>query len=126
MPSLPSASTSCEGVAPGTSTSVALTPPRSTSPWSSGNQLGGAQKSLKAGPACKRIMASPPIQLPWVLKVFPVITNMLVPSLATPECPQMPPPTAAVAQTLTLEGVLIVIPTTQPWYVPQSPASPEN
>src|SRR6266508_1477833 len=51
---------------------------------------------------------------------------MLVPSLATPECPQMPPPMAAVAQAMTLEGLLILIPITHPWYVPQSPASPEN
>ncbi|KAF5407620.1 MAG: hypothetical protein Udaeo2_22810 [Candidatus Udaeobacter sp.] len=72
------------------------------------------------------MIASPPPQTWFVLKVFPVITNMLVPSLATPPCPQMPPPMAAVAQALTLEGLLIVIPTTHPWYVPQSPASPEK
>src|SRR5207248_105703 len=61
MPSLPSASTSCEGVAPGVSISVALQPPRSLSLLSSDCQLGGAQKSLKTGPAWTRIIDSPPL-----------------------------------------------------------------
>ena len=38
--------------------------------------------------------------------MFPVITNMLVPSLATPLCPQIPPPMASVAHATTLEGLL--------------------
>ena len=46
--------------------------------------------------------------------VFPVITNMLVPSLATPLCPQIPPPMASVAQAMTLEGLLIGMPMTRP------------
>src|SRR5437879_3473353 len=71
------------------------------------------------------MIASPPIQLPPVLKVFPVTTNMFVPSLATPPCPQMPPPIAVVAQAPTFEGLLIFTPTTQPWYKPQSPTNPE-
>src|SRR6476661_9314472 len=41
--SLPRASTSCEGVAPGTSITVALTPPTSVSLLSRLNQLVGAQ-----------------------------------------------------------------------------------
>src|SRR5262249_55313522 len=115
MPSLPSASTSCEGVAPGPSINVALTPPTSVSPLSSDCQFRGAQKPLKIGPAWKRIIASPPLHgSPWRVKVLPVTTNILVPSLATPPCPQIPPPIAAVAQALTLEGLLIVIPTTHP------------
>src|SRR5882672_4496629 len=71
------------------------------------------------------MIASPPIQLPPVLKVFPVTTNMFVPSLATPPCPQIPPPSASVAQAITLEGLFISTPTTQPWYGPQSPTYPE-
>jgi hypothetical protein len=53
------------------------------------------------------MIASPPIQLPPVLKVLPVITNMLVPSLATPLWPQIPPPTAVVAHPMTADGLLI-------------------
>ena len=98
LPSFPSASTSCEGVAPGTSMSMALTPPRSVSPLIEREPIGrrpvvhGEGGPLKTGPACNRMIASPPIQLPPVLNVFPVITNMFVPSLATPLCPQIPPP----------------------------------
>src|SRR5205809_5637363 len=115
MPSLPSASTSCEGVAPGASMSVALQPPRSLSLLSSDCQLGGAQKSLKTGPAWKRIIASPPLHgSPGLVKVLPVTTNMFVPSLATPPCPQIPPPSASVAQDITVEGLFIATPTTQP------------
>src|SRR5690348_17697267 len=33
---------------------------------------------VQVGPACNRIIASPPIQLPPVLNVFPVTTNMFV------------------------------------------------
>ncbi|PYK21638.1 MAG: hypothetical protein DME59_21045 [Verrucomicrobia bacterium] len=65
------------------------------------------------GPVCNRIIASPPIQVE-ALNVFPVIANILVPSLATPLCPQIPPPMAPVAQAMTLEGLLIGMPTTQP------------
>ena len=50
----------------------------------------------------------------YSLNVFPVIANILVPSLATPLCPQIPPPMAPVAQAMTLEGLLIGMPTTQP------------
>src|SRR5436305_4543353 len=115
MPSLPSASTSCEGVAPGASISVALQPPRSVSLLSSDCQLGGAQKLLKTGPAWKRIIASPPLHgSPGLVKVLPVTTNRLVPSLATPPCPQIPPPMAFVAQAITLEGLLIGMPITHP------------
>jgi hypothetical protein len=39
---------------------------------------------------------------------------MLVPSLVTPPCPQIPPPMAVVAQAITLEGLLMATPTTQP------------
>src|SRR5439155_12859751 len=127
MPSLPSARTSCEGVAPGASLSLALQPPRSLSLLSSDCQLGGAQKPLKTGPAWKRIIASPPLQgSPGLVKVLPVTTNRLVPSLATPPCPQMPPPMAFAAQAMTLEGLLISMPITHPWYMPQSPACPEK
>src|SRR5438094_5165368 len=127
MPSLPSASTSCEGVAPGVSISVALQPPRSLSLLSSDCQLGGAQKSLKTGPAWKRIIASPPLHgSPGLVKVLPVTTNRLVPSLAAPPCPQMPPPMAFVAHAMTPEGLLIGMPITHPRYVPQSPACPEK
>src|SRR5262249_37693142 len=112
--SLPNASTKCEGLAPGTSMIVALQPPRSVSPLSSDCQSGGAQKSLKTGPALKRTIASPPLQTPPALNVFPVTTNILVPSLATPPCPQIPPPSASVAQPITLEGLLICTPTTHP------------
>src|SRR2546430_2037706 len=98
--------------------STAPHPPRSISPLSSDSQLVGAQSSvgfpLKIGPACKRIIASPPLQLPPVLKVFPVTTNMLLPSLATPPWPQIPPPIAVVAHAVTLAGLLIRTPTTQP------------
>src|SRR5436305_5831660 len=99
--------------------SMALQPPRSVSLPSSDCQFVGAQKSVglpvKTGPACKRTIASPPLQgSPWFVNVFPVITNMLVPSLATPECPQIPPPSATVAQLPTLVGSLICTPTTQP------------
>src|SRR5262249_46681651 len=71
------------------------------------------------------MIASPPIQLPPVLNVLPVTTNILVPSLATPPCPQIPPPIAVGAQTWISEGLLIGTPTTQPRYMPQSPAYPE-
>src|SRR6266536_6652598 len=115
MPSLPSASTICEGVAPGASMRVALQPPRSASLLSSDCQLGGAQKLLKTGPAWKRIIASPPLHgSPGLVKVLPVTTNRLVPSLSTPPCPQMPPPIAVVAHPPTLEGLLMSTPTTQP------------
>ncbi len=60
----------------------------------------------KIGPACKRIIASPPIQLPPVLNVLPVTTNMLVPSLATPPCPQIPPPIAVVAQRIDVRRII--------------------
>src|SRR5213075_1072303 len=60
---------------------------------------------VQVGPACSRMIASPPIQLPPVLNVLPVTTNMLVPSLATPPCPQISPPMALVAQAVTLEGL---------------------
>src|SRR5262249_41668752 len=112
---LPNASTRCEGFALGTSMIVALQPPRSVSPPSRAYQLVGAQKSLKTGPVFKRTIASPPLQgSPGLVKVLPVTTNMLVPSLATPPCPQIPPPSASVAQPITLEGLLICTPTTQP------------
>ena len=43
-------------------------------------------------------------------------TNMFVPSLATPLCPQIPPPVAVVAQAPTpVDGLFICTPTTQPW-----------
>src|SRR6266480_4318295 len=83
MPSLPSASTSCEGVAPGASIRVALQPPRSASLLSSDCQFGGAQKLLKISPAWKRIIASPPLHgSPGLVKVLPVTTNRSVPSVA--------------------------------------------
>src|SRR5207244_9938683 len=98
---------------------MALQPPRSVSFTARSCQLAGAQKSVglpvNVGPACKRTIASPPIQLPGVvLNVFPVITNMFVPSLATPEWPQIPPRSAAVAQPPTIEGLSACTPTTQP------------
>src|SRR5882724_10077607 len=106
---------------------VALQPPRSVSLPSRACQLTGAQKSSNnTGPAWRRTIASPPRHgSPGLVKVFPVITNILVPSLATPPWPQMPPPSASVAQAITLEGLLISTPTTQPWYGPQSPTYPE-
>src|SRR6266550_6784986 len=126
MRTLPKASTKCEGFAPGTSTTVALQPPRSVSLPSRACQLVGAQKSLKTGPALKRTIASPPLHgSPGLVNVFPVTTNTLVPSLATPPWPQMPPPSASVAQDITVEGLFISTPTTQPWYGPQSPTHPE-
>src|SRR5260370_24817601 len=99
--------------------SIALHPPRSVSLPSSDCQLAGAQKSvgcpLNTGPACKRTIASPPLHGSCgLVKVLPVITNMLVPSLATPEWPQIPPPCAAVAQPPTVEGLSICTPTTLP------------
>src|SRR5436190_21271374 len=125
VPSLPIASTSWAGVAPGASISVALQPPRSVSVLSSDCQLSGAQKLLKTGPAWKRIIASPPLHGScWPVNVFPVTTNRLVPSLATPPCPQMPPQMEFVAHAMTLEGLLIGIQITHLRYVPQSPACP--
>src|SRR5262245_13550025 len=98
---------------------MALQPPRSVSLLSKDCQLAGAQKSVgfpvNVGPACKRTMASPPLHgSPGLVNVFPVITNMLVPSLATPECPQIPPPSAAVRHAPTIEGLSIWTPTTEP------------
>src|SRR5437762_8894478 len=90
---------------------VALQPPRSVSLPSRLCQLIGAQKSLNTGPALKRTIASPPLHgFPGLVKVLPVTTNVLVPSLATPPCPQIPPPSASVAQAITLEGLLIFTP----------------
>src|SRR5213592_4254718 len=95
---------------------VALQPPRSVSLPSRACQLTGAQKSLNTGPALRRTIASPPLHgSPGLVNVLPVTTNMLVPSLATPPCPQIPPPMAVVAQAPTFEGLLIGKPTTQPW-----------
>src|SRR6266436_5207912 len=95
---------------------VALQPPRSVSLPSRACQLGGAQKSLNTGSVLKRTIASPPLHGDCgVVNVLPVTTNMLVPSLATPPCPQIPPPSASVAHPLTIEGSFISTPTTQPW-----------
>src|SRR5437773_9988953 len=90
MPSLPSASTSWEGVAPGASISGALQPPRSVSVLSSECQLSGAQKLLKTGPAWKRIIVSPPLHGPCrPVHVFPVTARRLLLSLPTLPCPQV-------------------------------------
>src|SRR5207248_11059473 len=103
MPSLPSASTSCEGVAPGASIRVALQAPRSASLLSSDCQLGGAEKLLKISPAWKRILASPPLHgSPGLVKVLLVTTNRSVPSLATPPCPQVTPPIEFLALAMPL------------------------
>src|SRR6266545_4913633 len=107
FPSLPSATTRLEGVAPGTSTSNGPDPPRSVSDSSSDCQFAGAQKSLgcsvKIGPGWKRISASPPRHgSPGFVKVLPVATNGLFPSLATPPILHIPPPNHPVAQAVTL------------------------
>ncbi|PYM82411.1 MAG: hypothetical protein DME09_14350 [Candidatus Rokuibacteriota bacterium] len=77
MPSLPSATTSREGVAPGTSTRIGPEPPRSASARSREAQVAGAKKSagsrLKLGPGPRRMTASPSPQLD-APKVFPVAT----------------------------------------------------
>src|SRR5438552_18688145 len=127
MPIMPRTRTSRQRIDPDTLISLTLQPPKSLSLLSSDCQLGGAQKSLKTGPAWKRIIASPPLHgSPGLVKVLPVTTNRSVPSLATPPCPQMPPPMAFVAQAMTLEGLLIGIPITHPWYMPHSAACPAN
>src|SRR5512132_3957645 len=117
LPSLPNASTNCEGVAPFTVICTGPQPPRSMSPLSSDSQLVGAQESigfpLKTGPGRKRITASPPPHWPPVWNVFPVMTNTLRPP-ATPPCPQIPPPRALGAHAVTLAGLLLGPPTPQP------------
>src|SRR5207253_9300361 len=63
-----------------------------------------------------RITASPPLQLPPVPDVLPVVTNGLRPSLATPPTPHMAPPVAlvAAAHAVTVGGLSIGTPTSQP------------
>src|SRR5881227_494867 len=120
--SLPRATTRCEGVASGTSTSNGPEPPRSASKVSRSSQFLGTQKSvgepLKTGPGWKRITASPPSQLPSVPEVFPVVTNGFLPSLAMPPVPHIAPPLVlglvAAAQAVTLTGLSIGIPRSQP------------
>src|SRR5438876_2148690 len=117
--SLPSATTRCEGVASGTSTSNGPELPRSLSKLSRSSQFSGTQKSadepLKIGPGWNRITASPPSQFGG-LKVLPVITNGFFPSLAMPPTPHMEPPCVlvAAAHAVTLAGLSIGTPTSQP------------
>ena len=79
----------------------------------------GAKKSaswvgfLSVG--ARRITASPPPQEEFdELKVLPVVTNMDVPSNATPLCPQLPPPVISVDQAPNTAGVARLRPTTMP------------
>src|SRR5439155_1764760 len=126
--SLPRATTRCEGVASGTSTSNGPEPPRSLSKLSRSSQFSGTQKSagepLKIGPGWKRITASPPSQLPFVPEVFAVVTNGFLPSLAMPPVPHIAPPPVlglvAAAHAVTLDGSSIGMPTSQPRYGGQS------
>src|SRR2546423_1937518 len=126
--SLPRATTKREGVAPGTSTSNGPELPRSWSKLSRSSQFSGTQKSagepLKIRPGWKRITASPPSQLPFVPEVFPVVTNGFLPSLAMPPVPHIAPPLVlglvAAAQAVTLTGLSIGIPRSQPCHGGQS------
>src|SRR5205814_3261837 len=123
----PSAATSFDGVAFGTSTTMGPEPPRSVSPLSSCCQLGGvkmlALPALNTGPAASRTIDSCcPNAEPG--SPLPVVTNRSVPSEAIPPGPQMPLLSAAVAKALTCVGALIGMPATQPWYGLQSPMMP--
>src|SRR4029077_9370832 len=93
--SLPSATTRWGGVAPDTSTSNGPELPKATSGQSTQSQLARAQESLgspvEIGPGWNRITASPPSQIPPVLKVLRVVTNGFFPSLATPPTAHIPP-----------------------------------
>ena len=64
--------------------------------------------------------ASPSLQT-LASNVLPVATNSDFPSVLTPPGAQMPPPRARVAQLVTVRGSEREIPTTNPWYRPQSP-----
>src|SRR6267143_7023016 len=98
------ATTSAEGVAPGTSTMSGPEPLRSVSAPSSAAQLVGAQKSvvepLKTGPGRRRMTASFPAQV--TPEPFPVVTKVFVPSLATPPGAHTPALAVPVAQFITL------------------------
>src|SRR6266851_5358343 len=115
------------GAGPGTVNSTGPTPPKSRSVSSRYFQSLGVKKSagcpLKIGPGANLRMASPSAQV-VVPDVFPVATKSELPSVATPLGPQMPPPRARVCHAPTEEGFASGIPSTQPWYVTQSPQRP--
>src|SRR5690349_5880820 len=127
LPSLPNATTNWEGVAPGTSTSIAPVPPRSVSLPSSEAQLIGAQKlspdgvgpgeggseGENTGPGWRRMIASPPCH-PCALNVLPVAIKIFVPSLERPPGDHAPPPLARVAQPITSAGLLMFTPMVHP------------
>src|SRR5690349_22209354 len=98
LPSLPNASTSCDGVNAGASTTSEPLPPRSRSEESSDGQFVGAKKSRvwpeNTGPDCRRITASPRDHV-VAPNVLPVVTKMFVPSLDGPPVAQIPPPRVA-------------------------------
>src|SRR5712671_4691613 len=101
-PFFPNATTSCEGVAPGTSTRMGPDPPRSVSLLSRAAQFDGRKLSAAVppyvGPAVNLSTASPWPHVAGALKppgppnVFPVAAKIDVPSDASPPGPQMPPP----------------------------------